>query len=67
MKPIHLSSWDDFLSALEKIKSEYEHHDLFGKYPVENRILYRGQANADDWHLETTLERFLDKRFSDKT
>lgn len=62
MEVVELSSWSDFPSAIENIKSQYGHHELAGT-EIENIILYRGQPSAE-WRLESTLERFSDKMWS---
>lgn len=56
METKDLDSWSEFIATVKDIFSEYGTHKL-GKYELTNRILFRGQANAE-WPLETTLERF---------
>ena len=60
MRIINLSSWAEFASTISGLR------DKFGTrpqkisneeaVPIQNTILYRGQANSD-WGLQTTLER----------
>jgi hypothetical protein len=50
-----LDTWEDFPEEIKKIRAQYGKH-VCGDIKVENRILFRGQANAD-WELKTTLER----------
>ena len=50
-----LDTWDQFSEEINNIRDQYGTHTS-GDVEVENRILFRGHADAE-WKLETTLER----------
>ena len=50
MEVKNLQSWEEFESAVNNL--------LQDQTALGPNILFRGQANAN-WHLETTLERFI--------
>jgi hypothetical protein len=62
MKTLDLDSWSAFVTAIERLKTEYGLRDVLGS-KERNVILFRGQAEAS-WKLETTLERFSTKEWT---
>jgi len=51
-----VSSWEEFVAAIEEIKLQYGTYK-FLENQVKNVVLYRGQPDAS-LHLDTTLERY---------
>jgi hypothetical protein len=62
MRTVNLNSWQEFRGQVSNIESEFGHHERAGR-GEKNRILYRGQSDAN-WELETTLERYSREKWS---
>ncbi|HKI54303.1 MAG TPA: hypothetical protein VJ987_09270, partial [Anaerolineales bacterium] len=67
MEEKNLKSWSEFRSTIEEIRHTYGYYEYsIGKdrtHKQKNIMLFRGQASAK-WHLQTTLERKTDKKFT---
>jgi len=65
MKIIRPKSWAGFKRAIEDVRKEFGTYirelDNGEVYKMDNRILFRGQADSE-WPLQTTLERATHKR-----
>lgn len=64
MRPLDLNSWSEFVAAIEDLKSKYGSHKVL-EFDAKTIILFRGQAKAK-WHLQTTLERYLSRGWTDR-
>ncbi len=64
MRTLDPDSWSAFVADIEDLKSKHGSHKVL-EFDAKTIILFRGQAKAK-WHLQTTLERYLRRGWTDR-